>query len=70
MTKRSRIGLLLLAASVGLGLALAPAAFAEDMKKDNMSSGKMQKTDGMTKKNTMTKDTMSKDDMKKDGMKK
>jgi pentapeptide MXKDX repeat protein len=61
MTIRSRIALGVTAAVVSLGLALTPAAFAQD---------KMGKDDGM-KKETMSKDAMSKDAMKKDdGMKK
>jgi len=72
MTIRTRIVLGVSAAALSLGLALSPAAFAQDkmgkddgmMKKDTMSK------DGM-KKDTMSKDTMSKDTMKKnDGMKK
>lgn len=75
MTIRTRIVLGVSAAALSLGLALAPAAFAQD---------KMGKDDGMMKKDTMSKDgmmkkekdTMSKDDgmkkdhMSKDGMKK
>jgi pentapeptide MXKDX repeat protein len=63
MTKRSRIGLSLLAASVGLGLVFAPAAYAASHeKKDKM----MEKTDKMSDKN-MKKDKMKKEDaMKKD----
>jgi pentapeptide MXKDX repeat protein len=61
MTIRSRIALGVTAAVVSLGLALAPAAFAQD---------KMSKDDGMKKEN-MSKDAMSKDAMKKDdGIKK
>jgi pentapeptide MXKDX repeat protein len=61
MTFRSRIAPGIATAVVSLGLALAPAALAQD---------KMGKDDGM-KKDTMSKDTMSKDAMKKDdGMKK
>jgi pentapeptide MXKDX repeat protein len=60
MTIRFRIALGVTAAVVSLGLALAPAAFAQD---------KMSKDDGM-KKETMSKDAMKKDDgMKKEGMK-
>ena len=72
MTIRTRIALGVSVAVVSLGLAFAPAAFAQD---------KMGKDDGMMKKDTMSKDgikkdTMSKDDgmkkdhMSKDGMKK
>ena len=72
---------LLLAAAIATGLALAPAAFAEDsMSKPGMSKDKMEKSDKMEKKDGMSKssdnmkktggmmdkkDTMSKDDMKK-----
>ncbi|SHJ26716.1 pentapeptide MXKDX repeat protein [Bradyrhizobium lablabi] len=78
MTIRTRIALGVSAVVVSLGLALAPAAFAQDkmgkddgMKKDSMSKDAMKKDDGM-KKDTMSKDGMKKDDaMKKDdGMKK
>ena len=78
MTIRTRIAVGVSAAVVSLGLALAPAAFAQDkmskddgMKKDSMSKDAMKKDDGM-KKDTMSKDGMKKDDaMKKDdGMKK
>jgi pentapeptide MXKDX repeat protein len=77
MTIRNRIALGVSAAVLSLGLALAPAAFAQDkmgkddgMKKDTMSKDAMKKDDGM-KKDTMSKDTMKKDDgMKKDEMKK
>ena len=61
MTTTTRIGLGLSAALVSLGLAFAPAVFAQD---------KMGKDDGM-KKESMSKDAMKKDDgMMKDGMKK
>ena len=77
MTIRTRIALGVSATVLSLGLALAPAAFAQDkmgkddgMKKDTMSKDKMGKDDGM-KKDTMSKDAMKKDDgMKKDEMKK
>ena len=77
MTIRTRIALGVTAAVISLGLALAPAAFAQDkmgkddgMKKDTMSKDTMKKDDGM-KKDTMSKDSMKKDDgMSKDGMKK
>ena len=77
MTIRTRTALGVSAAVLSLGLALAPAAFAQDkmgkddgMKKDTMSKDAMKKDDGM-KKDTMSKDTMKKDDgMKKDEMKK
>jgi pentapeptide MXKDX repeat protein len=68
------------AAALLLGLALAPAAFAQDsmkkddgmMKKDSMSKDAMKKDDGMMKKDSMSKDSMKKDDgmMKKDSMSK
>ncbi|WP_426608913.1 pentapeptide MXKDX repeat protein [Bradyrhizobium sp. McL0616] len=66
MTIRTRIVLGVSAAALSFGLALSPAAFAQD---------KMGKDDGMMKKDTMSKDamkkdTMSKDDGMKDGMKK
>ena len=73
MTLRTRIVLGVSAAALSLGLALSPAAFAQDkmgkddgmMKKDTMSK------DGMMKKDTMSKDDgMKKDHMTKDGMKK
>jgi pentapeptide MXKDX repeat protein len=66
MTKR--IALILSAATVSLGLALTPAAFAQEAKKDDHM---MKKDDGM-KKDAMKKDDgMKKDAMKKDdGMKK
>lgn len=63
-------------AAIAIGLAfapLAPAAFADDMKKDTMSKDYMSK-DSMKKdamaKDKMSKDSMKKDDMSKDGMKK
>ena len=62
MTIRTRIALGVSAAALSLGLALSPAAFAQD---------KMGKDDGMMKKDTMSKDGMKKDTMSKDdGMKK
>jgi pentapeptide MXKDX repeat protein len=69
MTISTRIAFGISAAALSLGLALAPAAFAQDkmgkddgMKKDSMSKDAV-------KKDTMSKDTMKKDDgMKKDGM--
>ena len=61
MTIRTRITLGVSAAALSLGLALSPAAFAQD---------KMGKDDGMMKKDTMSKDGMKKDTMSKDGMKK
>ena len=77
MTFRSRIALGVSAAVVSLGLALSPAAFAQDkmgkddgMKKDSMSKDAMKKDDGMKKDGMMKNDAMSKDGMSKDGMKK
>lgn len=61
MTIRTRIVLGVSAAALSLGLAFAPAAFAQD---------KMGKDDGMMKKDTMSKDGMKKDSMSKDSMKK
>ncbi|ANW05735.1 pentapeptide MXKDX repeat protein [Bradyrhizobium icense] len=77
-TTTTRIGLCLSAALVSLGLAFAPAAFAQDkmgkgdgMKKESMSKDAMKKEDGMMKKDGMKHDGMMKDGMKKeDGMKK
>lgn len=58
MTIRTRIVLGVSAAALSLGLALSPAAFAQDkmgkddgMKKDTMSKDGMKKDDGMMKKN-------------------
>ena len=65
-----RIGLSLFAALVSLGLAFAPAAYAQDkmskgdgMKKETMSKDGMKKEDGMKK-----DDGMKKEGMKQDGM--
>ncbi|MDA9473041.1 pentapeptide MXKDX repeat protein [Bradyrhizobium sp. CCBAU 65884] len=74
MTIRTRIVLGVSAAALSLGLALAPAAFAQDkmgkddgmMKKDTMSKDGMMKKDNMSKDDGMKKDHMSKDGMKKD----
>jgi pentapeptide MXKDX repeat protein len=77
MTSRSRIALGVSAAVVSLGLALSPAAFAQDkmgkddgMKKDSMSRNAMKdamkKDDGVKKDGMMKNDAMSKDGMKKD----
>jgi pentapeptide MXKDX repeat protein len=73
MTTTTRIGLGLSAALVSLGLAFAPAVFAQDkmgkddgMKKESMSKDAMKKDDGMMKKE---QDGMMKDGTK-DGMKK
>jgi pentapeptide MXKDX repeat protein len=82
MTKKSRASLLFSALVFSLGLAFAPAAFAQDkMGKDDLSKGTAKDTmskgaakDTMTKgtaKDTMSKDGMKKDDgMSKDSMKK
>ncbi len=62
---------ILLTALIAGGLAIAPpapAALADDMKKDTMSKDNMSK-DSM-KKDSMAKDNMSKDSMKKDSMSK
>jgi pentapeptide MXKDX repeat protein len=76
MTTTTRIGLGLSAALVSLGLAFAPAVFAQDkmgkddgMKKESMSKDAMKKDDGMMKKEGMKHDGMMKDGTK-DGMKK
>lgn len=74
MTTRTRIVLGISAAALSLGLAFAPAAFAQDkmgkddgmMKKDTMSKDGMMKKDTMSKDDGMKKDHMSKDGMKKD----
>ena len=74
MTIRTRIALGVSAAVLSLGLALSPAAFAQDkmgkddgmMKKDTMSKDGMMKKDTMSKDDGMKKETMSKDGMKKD----
>ena len=77
MTITTRIGLSISAAVLSLGLALAPAVFAQDkmgdkmgkddgMKKDSMSKDSMKKDDGMKKDGMMKNDAMSKDGMKKD----
>jgi pentapeptide MXKDX repeat protein len=73
MTTTTRFGLGVSAALLSLGLALAPAAFAQDkmgkddgMKKDSMAKDAMKKDDGMKKDDAMSKDAMKKDD----GMKK
>ena len=74
MTIRTRILLGVSAAALSLGLALSPAAFAQDkmgkddgmMKKDTMSKDGMMKKDTMSKDDGMKKDHMSKDGMKKD----
>jgi pentapeptide MXKDX repeat protein len=74
-----RTALILSAATLSFGLALAPAFAADDaMKKDTMSkdstSKDSMKKDSMSKdsmsKDTTSKDSMSKDSMKKDDMKK
>src|ERR1700756_5207482 len=81
MTNTSRASYLLSAIVVSSGLALAPAAFAQDkMTKDSMSHDSMSKDamkkddamshDAMKKDDAMAKDSMAKDAMKKDEMKK
>ena len=74
-----RTALILSAATLSFGLALASTALADDaMKKDSMSKDTMSndsmKKDSMSKdsmsKDTMSKDTMSKDSMKNDEIKK
>jgi pentapeptide MXKDX repeat protein len=81
MTNTSRVSYLLSAIVVSSGLALAPAAFAQDkMTKDSMSHDTMSKDamkkddamshDAMKKDDAMAKDSMAKDAMKKDEMKK
>jgi pentapeptide MXKDX repeat protein len=70
MTISTKIVLGVSAAVLSLGLALAPAAFAQDKmtKDDGMKKDSMMKHDGM-KKDAMSHDAMKKDDgMKKDGM--
>ena len=65
----NRTALILSAATLSFGLALASTALADDaMKKDTMSKDAMS-NDAM-KKDSMSKDTMSKDSMKNDEMKK
>ena len=76
MANNSRASLLISALVFSLGLASAPAAFAQDkMGKDDMSKGTSKDTMSKgTAKDTMpkstTKDAMSKDSMSKDSMKK
>jgi pentapeptide MXKDX repeat protein len=81
MTNTSRVSYLLSAIVVSSGLALAPAAFAQDkMTKDSMSHDTMSKDamkkddamshDAMKKDDAMAKDSMAKNDAKKDEMKK
>jgi pentapeptide MXKDX repeat protein len=70
MARTARIALGTTAAILSLGLAFAPAAFAQDkMSKDGMKKEDTMSKDGM-KKDTMSKDGMKKDTMSKDGMKK
>src|ERR1700760_4780396 len=70
MIKRAAI--VLAAGTLSFGLALAPKAFADDMKKDSMSKEDSMSKDSMKKdsmsKDSMSKDAMSKDSMSKDGM--
>ena len=64
---RSRTIAAFAAATLGLALAYAPAAFADEMS----HSGTMSKSDHMGKmKDSMKKDTMSHDNMSKDSMSK
>jgi pentapeptide MXKDX repeat protein len=74
MTIRTRVALGVSAAVLSLGLALAPAAFAQDKMGDKMGKDDGMKKDTMSKdnmkKDSMSKDSMSKDSMSKDGMKK
>jgi pentapeptide MXKDX repeat protein len=72
MTIHNRIALGTAIAALSLGLALAPAAFAQDkMGNDNMMKKDTMSKDMMMKKDTMSKGTMKKgDSMKKDSMKK
>jgi pentapeptide MXKDX repeat protein len=70
MTMKTR---LLLAAAIASSLALAPAAFAmDDMHKEGMSKGKMEKKKAMAKHKMKKSDgmMMKKDEVKKDEMKK
>jgi pentapeptide MXKDX repeat protein len=64
VTMTKRVSLILSAATLCLGLALAPAIAQDAMKKDTMSKDTMSK-DSMSK-DSMSKDHMSKDTMKKD----
>jgi len=74
MTIRTRVALGVSAAVLSLGLALAPAAFAQDKMGDKMGKDDGMKKDTMSKdnmkKDSMSKDSMSKDSMSKNGMKK
>lgn len=72
MARNTRIALGTAAAVLSLGLAFAPAAFAQDkMSKDGMKKEDSMSKDGMKKDDAMAKDGMKKDDaMAKDGMKK
>ena len=70
MARTTRFTLGATAAILSLGLAFAPAAFAQDkMSKDGMKKEDAMSKDSM-KKDTMSKDGMKKDSMAKDGMKK
>ena len=81
MTINNRIALAVAAAAFyALGVALAPAAFAEDSGKTDPMSQSAKGKDTMSKskdsmgkdsmsKDSMSKDSMSKDSMSKDGMK-
>jgi pentapeptide MXKDX repeat protein len=66
-----RTTLILSAATLSFGLALAPAALAADAMKNTMSKDSMSKdtmSKDTTSKDTMAKDTTSKDAMAKDTM--
>ncbi|KRR02033.1 hypothetical protein CQ12_15310 [Bradyrhizobium jicamae] len=72
MSTTTRIGLILSATLVSLGLAFAPATFAQDkmgkgdgMKQESMSKDAMKKEGGMMKKDGMKHDGMKKDDAMK-----
>ena len=80
MTKNLRTLLSISALALAVGLASAPAAYAQDkmgkdgmsnsMAKDAMSKDGMKKDDAMSKDGMKKHDAMSKDGMAKDGMKK
>ena len=70
MTISNRIAAAVAAAAFSLGVALAPAAFAEDSGKTDAMSQSVKGKDTMSKsKDAMSKDAMSKDSVSKDGMK-
>jgi pentapeptide MXKDX repeat protein len=65
--KKSVLFSAILSAALATGFAFAPAAYADDMKKDTKKEEKMSKDSGMKKEDSMDKNTsMSKDS----GMKK